>query len=101
MNKSSIPDSFLIKSIFSGPLPKTYGDFWRMVWEQGSLVIVMTTRTVERGRVKCGQYWPAEVGARQTHAGFAVSTDAVEQEDDYTVSHLLLTELRVTHTDYF
>lgn len=80
----------------AGPLPKTFGDFWRMVWEQGSLVIVMTTRAVERGRVKCGQYWPATAGCRQVHGAFAVTTEAVESEDDYTVSHLLLTDLRVS-----
>ncbi|XP_052742529.1 tyrosine-protein phosphatase non-receptor type 9 isoform X1 [Bicyclus anynana] len=77
-----------------GPLPKTFGDFWRMVWEQGSLVVVMTTRTVERGRVKCGQYWPATEGARAVHGGFAVTTEAIELDDDYVVSHLLLTDLR-------
>ena len=41
-----------------GPLPKTYRHFWQMVWEQRVQVIVMTTRTFERGRQKCGQYWP-------------------------------------------
>lgn len=29
---------------YSGPLPKTFADFWRMVWEQMVLIIVMTTR---------------------------------------------------------
>ncbi|XP_075979283.1 protein tyrosine phosphatase Meg2 isoform X1 [Anticarsia gemmatalis] len=77
-----------------GPLPKTFGDFWRMVWEQGTLVVVMTTRAVERGRVKCGQYWPLAEGSRAVYGDFAVTTEAVEHEDDYTITHLLLTDLR-------
>ncbi|XP_072938486.1 tyrosine-protein phosphatase non-receptor type 9 [Epargyreus clarus] len=90
-------DGYKQKNAFictQGPLPKTFGDFWRMVWEQGSLVVVMTTRAVERGRVKCGQYWPADPGARAVHATYAVTTERVERHDDYTVSHLLLTDLR-------
>lgn len=41
-----------------GPLEKTCGDFWQMVWEQEASLIIMLTTTVERGRVKCHQYWP-------------------------------------------
>ncbi|KAJ7370196.1 Tyrosine-protein phosphatase non-receptor type 3 [Desmophyllum pertusum] len=41
-----------------GPLEKTCGDFWQMVWEQEASLVIMLTTTVERGRVKCHQYWP-------------------------------------------
>ncbi|CAH0687731.1 unnamed protein product [Spodoptera exigua] len=77
-----------------GPLPKTFSDFWRMVWEQGTLVIVMTTRAVERGRVKCGQYWPLADGQHVVYGDFAVTTQAVEHDEDYTVTHLLLSDLK-------
>ncbi|XP_076834991.1 protein tyrosine phosphatase receptor type Eb isoform X2 [Brachyhypopomus gauderio] len=43
-----------------GPKPETVADFWRMVWEQKSVTIVMLTNTRERKEEKCCQYWPEQ-----------------------------------------
>ncbi|KAJ7674457.1 hypothetical protein B0H17DRAFT_1140585 [Mycena rosella] len=40
-----------------GPLEATFGDFWTLVWQQNTHVIVMLTREVEGAMVKCGAYW--------------------------------------------
>ena len=40
-----------------GPLPATFDDFWRMVWEQNSHMIIMLTQLVERGRVRDKAYF--------------------------------------------
>ncbi|KAJ8269494.1 hypothetical protein COCON_G00121010 [Conger conger] len=71
-----------------GPLPKTFADFWCMVWEQRVLIIVMTTRVVERGRVKCGQYWPLEAGRTEDHRPFLVRNTHIEMFQDFKISHL-------------
>lgn len=35
-----------------GCLPSTCADFWWMVWQENTRVIVMTTKEVERGKVR-------------------------------------------------
>ncbi|CAG8755580.1 18155_t:CDS:2 [Dentiscutata erythropus] len=40
-----------------GPLPATFNDFWKVVWEQNSRIIVMLTKEREAGRVLCHNYW--------------------------------------------
>jgi tyrosine-protein phosphatase non-receptor type 4 len=56
-----IPGSGIINRYIAtqGPLSTTVADFWQMVLEAGSTLVVMLTTLVERGRAKCHQYWPA------------------------------------------
>lgn len=42
-----------------GCMPNTVNEFWKMVWQENTRIIVMTTREEERGRPRCFQYWPS------------------------------------------
>ncbi|XP_033115397.1 tyrosine-protein phosphatase non-receptor type 1-like isoform X2 [Anneissia japonica] len=41
-----------------GPKDNTAGHFWQMVWEQNCKVIVMLNKVIEKGVLKCAQYFP-------------------------------------------
>uniref|UniRef100_A0A1X7TVJ3 protein-tyrosine-phosphatase n=1 Tax=Amphimedon queenslandica TaxID=400682 RepID=A0A1X7TVJ3_AMPQE len=41
-----------------GPVSNTLVDFWQLIWQEKSTIIVMITNIIEEGKVKCQQYWP-------------------------------------------
>ncbi|XP_047737054.1 tyrosine-protein phosphatase non-receptor type 9 isoform X4 [Hyalella azteca] len=90
-------DGYKQKNAFistQGPLPHTSPDFWRMIWEQCVVVVVMTTRVVERGRTKCGQYWPEIVGNTMRFPACTVTNIEVHHDSDYITTTLRITDLK-------
>lgn len=61
-----------------------------MIWQENTRVIVMTTKEMERGKVKCAEYWPNE---DQTKGWGPAKVTCLkeEQKADYTLRKLALT----------
>ena len=49
-----------------GPLPQTKENFWRMILQENTKLIINLTKTKEHGKIKCDKYWPSEVGESLT-----------------------------------
>nr|XP_040019114.1 tyrosine-protein phosphatase non-receptor type 5 [Gasterosteus aculeatus aculeatus]XP_040019115.1 tyrosine-protein phosphatase non-receptor type 5 [Gasterosteus aculeatus aculeatus] len=64
-----------------GPTVNTVGDFWRMVWQERSPIVVMITNLEEKNE-KCAEYWPEDT---VTHEGIEITVNSVTQEDDYSL----------------
>uniref|UniRef100_A0A7N6BE83 protein-tyrosine-phosphatase n=1 Tax=Anabas testudineus TaxID=64144 RepID=A0A7N6BE83_ANATE len=87
----------VIASLFPlGPKQETLYDFWRMVWQENCFSIVMITKLVEVGRVKCCKYWPDDsemygdikitLLKTETLAEYTVRTFALERRG-YSTKH--------------
>jgi len=95
-----------------GPLPNTVLDFWKMVWQQDSAMIVMLTNLIERGIEKCHRYWPSSSNDRSGSLAlpardndeeaalyavdvgpFVVELLSQEASQDYTLRRLRMTHI--------
>lgn len=74
------------------PVPDTFEDFWRMVWEQESAAVVMLTREEEAGKVKCHHYWPSE-GSR------LYGVILVELIEEGSFGDYISRKFKLTHTE--
>uniref|UniRef100_A0A673AXR1 protein-tyrosine-phosphatase n=1 Tax=Sphaeramia orbicularis TaxID=375764 RepID=A0A673AXR1_9TELE len=92
------PNSDYINANYIDVRPKqeTLYDFWRMVWQENCFSIVMITKLVEVGRVKCCKYWPEDsemygdikitLLKTETLAEYTVRTFALERRG-YSTKH--------------
>ncbi|KAF7406412.1 hypothetical protein HZH68_005781 [Vespula germanica] len=82
-----------------GPLPQTAADFWQLVWEQGSVVIVTLTRLTEDGRAMCYRYWPDQTeGSERYHIYEVHLVSEHPWCDDYLVRSFYLKNLLTSET---
>uniref|UniRef100_A0A8C1TI11 protein-tyrosine-phosphatase n=1 Tax=Cyprinus carpio TaxID=7962 RepID=A0A8C1TI11_CYPCA len=57
-------------------------DFWRMVWQENCYSIVMITKLVEVGRMKCCKYWPDD---SELYGDIKITLLKTETLAEYTV----------------
>ncbi|XP_066595289.1 tyrosine-protein phosphatase Lar isoform X3 [Prorops nasuta] len=89
---ASIIDGYRYRGAYiatQGPLCDTTDDFWRMLWEHNSTIVVMLTKLKEMGREKCHQYWPSDRSIR--YQCFVVDPIA-----EYNMPQYILREFKVT-----
>jgi len=89
---SAVDRSYILTQ---GPLQATTGHFWSMVWQQKSRAVIMLNRVIEKGTLKCHQYWPASAGETVTCEAVELSITNVDfvPGENYNVSTLRLTHL--------
>ncbi|XP_050714665.1 receptor-type tyrosine-protein phosphatase kappa-like isoform X4 [Eriocheir sinensis] len=90
---ASYVDSLLTPKAYiatQGPLENTIADFWRMVWQQKTRLIVMLTKTFDFIKVMCVQYWPAMVGCSDHYEGIKVDLLKEEQLANFMIRTIKL-----------
>ncbi|XP_019905856.1 receptor-type tyrosine-protein phosphatase U isoform X6 [Esox lucius] len=65
-----------------GPKQEMIYDFWRMVWQENCFSIVMITKLVEVGRMKCCKYWPED---SELYGDIKITLLKTETLAEYTV----------------
>jgi len=73
------------------PIFSTIADFWRMIWENRSPIILMLTKFFENGRTKAHQYWPANNNVPFMFGDIKVTK--IDEEQDFHGSLVIRTLL--------
>ncbi|XP_078403987.1 tyrosine-protein phosphatase non-receptor type 5 [Cetorhinus maximus] len=69
-----------------GPTANTVSDFWTMIWQERSTIVVMITNLEERNE-KCTVYWPED---QANYQGIEVIVNNVLHADDYSLRNITL-----------
>ena len=80
-----------------GPLQNTVDDFWRMVWEFKSRVIIMLSPLKEEGCESSYCYWPTQTGEPQLYEGITVTLQSETFDGHLVVRELYVKEEQIIY----
>lgn len=66
------------------PLQNTMEDFWRMVFQENSLTIVLIGRFYEQGKESCEQFWPTTSGQYKYYGRMFINNKKTEMKEAVT-----------------
>lgn len=74
-----------------GCMRTTVDDFWHMVYQENTRIIIMVTNEIEKSKIKCVRYWP-EPGMSITANGKIIFNAGQTSTRDYMVRQLEVQE---------
>ena len=82
-----------------GPLPITKENFWRMILQENTRLIINLTKTKEHGKIKCDQYWPSEVGESLSFNENGQVIKVTLMSSESMIKSLIRRKLQITNED--
>ncbi|KAL0839912.1 hypothetical protein ABMA28_016529 [Loxostege sticticalis] len=73
-----------------GCLSTTIYQFWSMIWQEDVRIIIMTTKEIERGKVKCERYWP-DLNKTEVIKKYTIFNESESSTQDYTLRRFQVT----------
>jgi protein tyrosine phosphatase len=77
------------------PLPLTFHDFWRMIWEQRVEVIAMLTKLEEGKVLKAHRYWPTKGTKEYGDITVTLVSNKSKHNDSYRVKVFTVQRVRI------
>lgn len=73
-----------------GPLPSTFNDFWRMIWQYETKAVVILGQRIENGIIKFPLYWPTANNVAVKYGKLTAKMKSFEKFVGYAVTSLQL-----------
>ena len=79
-----------------GPLLNTVGDFWRLMWEFKSKVMVMLCSLSEDGHEACHPFWPYDEGSTAKYGKITVTLQTETSYESFIQRKMLIQDDKVS-----